>query len=155
MISDISVIADFQETSLQDENELSDEVAELKLQLEIQKMQAEIDKLRASIDDTKNNTVLRRELAGKTFSFMEKFTIFSALVFWLYIASFLYNGKEIPASVMITFITTTLATVIGLMVIILKGMFGSKQLPHLAVCHFVSGAQRATQTTNSVALAAT
>ncbi|EMB2757459.1 hypothetical protein U8Z96_004710, partial [Vibrio parahaemolyticus] len=52
MISDISVIADFQETSLQDENELSDEVAELKLQLEIQKMQAEIDKLRASIDDT-------------------------------------------------------------------------------------------------------
>ncbi|ENM5843842.1 hypothetical protein V4V60_004050 [Vibrio mimicus] len=126
MISDININADFRETSPKDESELSDEVAELKLQLEIQKMQAEIDELRAGIDDTKNNTQMRKDLADKTFSFMEKFTIFSALIFWLYIASFLQNGKEIPESVMITFITTTLATVIGLMVIILKGMFGSK-----------------------------
>lgn len=126
MISDITVNANFEEKSPKDESELSDEVAEVKLQLEIQRMQAEIDELRAGVEDTKNNTKMRKDLADKTFSFMEKFTFFSALVFWLYISSFLQNGKEIPESVMITFITTTLATVIGLMVIILKGMFGSK-----------------------------
>lgn len=126
IISDINVDVTFEESQIVDENEISDEVAELKIKLDIEKLQAELDEIRAGTDDTKNNTKMRKELADKTFSFMEKFTFFSSLIFWIYITSFLQNGKEIPESVIITFITTTLATVIGLMVIILKGMFGPK-----------------------------
>ncbi|MFY8325437.1 hypothetical protein [Pseudoalteromonas sp. ZZD1] len=104
------------------EQELSDDSQEVK----IQKMQAEIDSLKAATEDTRNNTQLKKELAFKTFEFMVQFSTFVGVILGTYVAQHIFLNKSIPNNVLITLITTTFATVIGLMVIILKGLFGGK-----------------------------
>ncbi|WP_217522107.1 hypothetical protein [Vibrio metschnikovii] len=69
---------------------------------------------------------LRKEMADKTFAFMERFSVFSAIVLWIYISLHLSKGNPIPENVMIALITTTFVTVIGLVGFILKGLFGTK-----------------------------
>ncbi|EGS7961479.1 hypothetical protein [Vibrio cholerae] len=77
--------------------------------------------------DNEKLTEIKETLAHKTFKFMEIFAFFAAVVFWIYISLYLSKGEPIPEKVMIAFITTTLATVIGLVGFILKGLFGTSK----------------------------
>ncbi|EGR4059951.1 hypothetical protein DDN77_17710 [Vibrio cholerae] len=80
----------------------------------------------AKVDDLDGDRKLKKKLACKTFAFMERFSIFSAIVLWIYISLHLSKGNPIPENVMIALITTTFVTVIGLVGFILKGLFGTK-----------------------------
>ncbi|WP_105174476.1 hypothetical protein [Pseudoalteromonas sp. T1lg122] len=122
MSLDLTGIVSLDDTPPNAEQEISDDSQEIKLQ----KLQAEIDALKASTENTRNNTQLKKELAFKIFEFMIQFTTFIGVILGAYVAQHIFQNKSIPDNVLITLITTTFATVIGLMVIILKGLFGSK-----------------------------
>ncbi|ENG7994418.1 TPA: hypothetical protein ACGGE8_003451 [Vibrio cholerae] len=104
------------------EQELVDDVQEV----EISELKAKLKHLEAITADIEGNRKLKKKLAYKTFAFMERFSIFSAIVLWIYISLHLSKGNPIPENVMIALITTTFVTVIGLVGFILKGLFGTK-----------------------------
>ncbi|EGR0495253.1 hypothetical protein [Vibrio cholerae] len=104
------------------EQELVDDVQEI----EITELQAKVSHLEAITEVLKRNQELKENITFNIENYLRNFSIFVGITFWFYLSSFLYNGKEIPESVMIAFITTTFGTVLGLMVIILKGLFGTK-----------------------------
>ena len=83
-------------------------------------------KEQAEVSRIDTETKLKKKLAYKTFSFMERFVNFIGILLIVYVAHFIANTKEIPKEVMIALITTTLAAVVGLVGFILKGLFGSK-----------------------------
>lgn len=86
-------------------------------------LDAAADHLDAQTRDIKALTEIKKEYAKKTFAFMVRFVNFIGLIMIVYVAHFIVNKKAIPESVMIALITTTLATVIGLVGFILQGLF--------------------------------
>ncbi|EGR0667236.1 hypothetical protein E2J97_18600 [Vibrio cholerae] len=76
--------------------------------------------------DIEGNRKLKKKLAYKTFDFMVRFVNFIGIILIFYVGHFISNGKPLPENFMIALVTTTLATVIGLVGFILKGLFGTK-----------------------------
>ncbi|MDK9424793.1 hypothetical protein [Vibrio parahaemolyticus] len=99
----------------------------IKNMLSEDEMRAKIRLTNSQAHDNEKLTEIKETLAHKTFKFMEIFAFFAAVVFWIYISLHLSKGEPIPEKVMIAFITTTLATVIGLVGFILKGLFGTSK----------------------------
>lgn len=97
----------------------------IKNQLSEDERKAKVRLTNAMANDNEKLTEIKETLANKTFRFMEIFAFFAAVVFWIYISLHMSKGEPIPENVMIAFITTTLATVIGLVGFILKGLFGT------------------------------
>lgn len=81
----------------------------------------------AERDSLDSDTKLKKELASRTFSFMERFVCLIFIFVIYYICYFAWFRLEIPKEVIIALITTSLATVIGLVGFILKGLFGAKE----------------------------
>ncbi|GHX30058.1 hypothetical protein VCSRO157_3540 [Vibrio cholerae] len=80
----------------------------------------------AETADIDGNRKLKKRLAYKTFDFMVRFVNFIGIILIFYVGHFISNGKPLPENFMIALVTTTLATVIGLVGFILKGLFGTK-----------------------------
>lgn len=80
----------------------------------------------AETDDIDGNRKLKKKLAMKTFDFMIRFVNFIGIILIFYVGHFIVNKEPLPENFMIALITTTLATVVGLVGFILKGLFGTK-----------------------------
>lgn len=81
---------------------------------------ADIASRNADTRDKHSQTKLREELAGRVFTFMERWCAYVALIFWLYFST---KKGDIPPEVMIALLTTTTVSVIGLVGFIVKGLF--------------------------------
>jgi len=77
----------------------------------------------AERDALDNETALKIVLAFKTFRFMEGFVSLICVFLIYYICYFAWFRKEIPETVIIALITTSLASIVGLVGFILKGLF--------------------------------
>ena len=95
-------------------------------QLAVDERRANARKTHSEANEIERMTDIKVDLANRTFHYMQSFSIVAGLVFWLYISSLLSQNKIIPDNVIIAFLTTTVATVLGLVGFILKGLFGQK-----------------------------
>jgi hypothetical protein len=103
-------------------NELSSDISHTEDQLKT----AQARNIDANTRNTDAEVELKKDLANKTFQYMQLVGNFVATIVMLYIASLIGTGKEIPENFMIALVTTTLATVVGLVGFILKGLFSNK-----------------------------
>ena len=83
-------------------------------------------KANAEAADQEALTGIKKDYANKIFWFMVSFAIFVAIILSLYFYQHISSGTIPPESVIIALITTTFATVVGLVGFIVKGLFGSK-----------------------------
>ena len=104
----------------------SEEDIERQQGIDEREREANARKTHSEANEIETMTRVKEALADRTFNYMQSFSIFAALVFWIYISSLLSQNKTIPDNVMIAFLTTTVATVLGLVGFILKGLFGQK-----------------------------
>ncbi|MCP3323748.1 MULTISPECIES: hypothetical protein [Aeromonas] len=85
--------------------------------------QAEAASKHADTQDKQSQTRLREQLAGRVFTFMERWCAFVAIIFWMYFST---KKGDIPSEVMIALLTTTTVSVIGLVGFVVQGLFRAR-----------------------------
>ena len=85
-----------------------------------------VDEKNATTEDQKELTALKKQLGNKVFVFMTQFACFVGVVIVAYMTGNAFGVVLLPENVILALITTTLATVIGLVSFILKGLFPNK-----------------------------
>lgn len=86
---------------------------------------AEAASKHADTQDKQSQTRLREQLAGRVFTFMERWCAFVAIIFWMYFST---KKGDIPSEVMIALLTTTTVSVIGLVGFVVQGLFRSRPI---------------------------
>ncbi|WP_152494756.1 hypothetical protein [Dickeya dadantii] len=78
----------------------------------------------AEADGTLTDNALRKDMADKTFSFMERWCIFVGLVIFIYIAK--HDGDP-PKEVILALLGTCTISIIGLVGFVVSGLFKSSK----------------------------
>lgn len=79
----------------------------------------------AEVDSLDNETGLRKELASRTFTFMLLVSGFILALVYTYFMDHLKRDEFVPENVMIALITSTFASIVGLVGFMLQGLFKS------------------------------
>ncbi|RRO12249.1 hypothetical protein [Pectobacterium aquaticum] len=77
----------------------------------------------AEADGTLTDNALRKEMADKTFSFMERWCCFVALILFIYLAK--HDGDP-PKEIILALLGTCTVSIIGLVGFVVSGLFKSK-----------------------------
>lgn len=94
----------------------------IRLRGEMAHLRTQGDVLKANAESTRTDNDLRRDMANKTFGFMEKWCIFVALVVFIY---FCKKDANPPTEVILALLGTCTISIIGLVGFVVSGLFKS------------------------------